>query len=80
MRFEKYADEIVYLLKKSGKEILVIEDLDRFKQLKIFEKLRELNIKVNDKLNSSNKKSLHLFMQSKMIYSMKIRIELNFLI
>ncbi|WP_228247965.1 YobI family P-loop NTPase [Lactococcus lactis] len=54
--FEKYADEIVYLLKKSGKEILVIEDLDRFKQLKIFEKLRELNIKVNDKLNSSNKK------------------------
>lgn len=53
--FEKYADEIVYLLEKSGKEILVIEDLDRFKQLKIFEKLRELNIKVNDKLNSSNK-------------------------
>ncbi|MDG4984788.1 hypothetical protein OGZ51_11595 [Lactococcus lactis] len=53
--FEKYADEIVYLLEKSGKEILVIEDLDRFKQLKIFEKLRELNVKVNDKLNSSNK-------------------------
>lgn len=53
--FEKYADEIVYLLEKSGKEILVIEDLDRFEQLKIFEKLRELNIKVNDKLSSSNR-------------------------
>lgn len=53
--FEQYADEIVYLLEKSGKEILVIEDLDRFEQLKIFEKLRELNIKVNDKLIGSNR-------------------------
>ncbi|MDR7696547.1 hypothetical protein [Lactococcus lactis] len=53
--FEQYADEIVYLLEKSGKEILVIEDLDRFEQLKIFEKLRELNIKVNNKLIGSKR-------------------------
>lgn len=49
--FEKYADEIIYLLEKSNKEILIIEDLDRFNQINIFEKLRELNIKVNNKLS-----------------------------
>ena len=54
--FEQYADEIVYLLEKSGKDILIIEDLDRFEQIKIFEKLRELNIKVNDKFKNSKKK------------------------
>lgn len=53
--FEKYADEVVYLLEKSKKEILVIEDLDRFEQIEIFEKLRELNVKVNDKLSNSHK-------------------------
>lgn len=53
--FEKYADEIVYLLEKSGKEILIIEDLDRFEYLHIFEKLRELNIKLNNKLHNSKK-------------------------
>ncbi len=45
--FEKYIDEIVYLFEKSGKRILIIEDLDRFDNLTIFEKLRELNIKLN---------------------------------
>lgn len=54
--FEQYADEIVYLLEKSGKEVLIIEDLDRLGQIKIFEKLRELNIKVNDKFRNSKKK------------------------
>ncbi|USI65552.1 hypothetical protein LMK05_12190 [Lactococcus petauri] len=56
--FEKYADEVVYLLEKSKKEILIIEDLDRFEQIKIFEKLRELNVKINDKLSNSNKNKL----------------------
>lgn len=45
--FEKYTDEIVYLFTQSGKSILIIEDLDRFKDLSIFEKLRELNTKLN---------------------------------
>lgn len=52
--FEKYADEIIYLLEKSNKNILVIEDLDRFNTLSIFEKLRELNIKLNNKMNLKN--------------------------
>ena len=46
---QKYIDEIIYLFEKSGKHILIIEDLDRFDNLDIFEKLRELNIKLNHK-------------------------------
>lgn len=45
--FEKYTDEIIYLFRKSEKSIFIIEDLDRFGDLSIFEKLRELNIKLN---------------------------------
>lgn len=48
--FERYTDEIVYLFEQSGKSILIIEDLDRFKDLSIFEKLRELNTKLNSNL------------------------------
>ena len=41
--FEKYGDEIIYLFRQSKKRILIIEDLDRFEDIRIFEKLRELN-------------------------------------
>lgn len=51
--FEKYTDEIIYLFeqtnKKSKKRILIIEDLDRFEDVTVFEKLRELNTKLNYK-------------------------------
>ncbi|EHN58601.1 hypothetical protein [Oenococcus kitaharae] len=56
--FEKYIDEIVYLFEKSGKRILIIEDLDRFDNLTIFEKLRELNIKLNH-INKFRKSAQH---------------------
>lgn len=50
--FEKYTDEIIYLFENSDKNILIIEDLDRFNDLSIFEKLRELNTKLNYKTGS----------------------------
>lgn len=57
--FEKYTDEVIYLFEKSEKSILIIEDLDRFKDLSIFEKLRELNIKLNQK-SSKNWRFIYL--------------------
>lgn len=51
--FEKYTDEIIYLFENSDKNILIIEDLDRFNNLSIFEKLRELNTKLNYKSNKT---------------------------
>ena len=60
--FEKYSDEIIYILEKSKKNILIIEDLDRFNQLKIFEKLRELNIKLNNIFKDrSNEKFVFIY-------------------
>lgn len=52
--FEKYIDEIIYIFQQSGKSILILEDIDRFNRLDIFEKLRELNIKLNNGVNGGN--------------------------
>ncbi|MGR8823269.1 YobI family P-loop NTPase [Leuconostoc citreum] len=52
--FEKYIDEIIYIFQQSGKSILILEDIDRFNRVDIFEKLRELNIKLNNNVNGEN--------------------------
>lgn len=39
--------EIVYLLRSSGTKVVVIEDLDRYDNINVFTKLRELNFLVN---------------------------------
>ncbi|MCL0312632.1 hypothetical protein M2S00_05865 [Apilactobacillus sp. TMW 2.2459] len=64
--FEKYADEVIYLFEKYEKktfkndpQVLIIEDLDRFNNISIFEKLRELNIKLN---NSSKKHWIFIYL------------------
>ncbi|ARN63520.1 hypothetical protein AAHN95_10850 [Leuconostoc mesenteroides] len=46
--FEKYIDEIIYIFQSSGKKVLIVEDIDRFNNIKIFQQLRELNIKLNN--------------------------------
>lgn len=58
--FEEYIDEIIYLFtsvesdKDSEKSyILIIEDLDRFDNTEIFRKLKDLNIKLNQKSESN---------------------------
>lgn len=61
--FEKYIDEIIYIFQHSKKHILILEDIDRFEKIDIFQKLRELNIKLN--INSKSKK------QWKFIYLIK---------
>lgn len=45
--FSKYLDEILYFFEISGTEIVIIEDIDRFNNLEIFEHLRELNHLLN---------------------------------
>ncbi|QDY45686.1 hypothetical protein FK545_10465 [Planococcus glaciei] len=41
--FNKYLDEIIYFFSQTGINIVVFEDLDRFNNLNIFERLRGLN-------------------------------------
>ena len=49
--------EIVYLLDNAGASVLVFEDLDRYENINIFTKLRELNYLLNSfiKINGDNR-------------------------
>lgn len=60
--FERYTDEIVYLFEQSNKSILIIEDLDRFEDLSVFEKLRELNTKLNSKHSKKDQKWTFIYL------------------
>ncbi len=44
----KYLDEILYFFEKTKFNVIVFQDLDRFKNLDIFTKLRELNNFINN--------------------------------
>lgn len=46
--FNRNMDEIVYFFEETKYNVVFIEDLDRFKQSKIFTKLRELNTILNN--------------------------------
>lgn len=54
--------EIIYIIKSSKSKVIVFEDLDRYNNVEIFTKLRELNFLVN---SSNNKKPI------KFIYMLK---------
>jgi len=45
--FDRYLDEIVYLVRNSGYGIIVIEDIDRFQTDGIFKRLREISNIIN---------------------------------
>ncbi len=47
--FDRYLDDVLYLFKQSGADIIVFEDIERFNDSRIFEKLKELNIVINRK-------------------------------
>lgn len=46
--FNKYLDEILYFFEVNDYNIVIFEDLDRFKNPEIFVKLRELNFLINN--------------------------------
>ncbi len=64
----KHLDEIIYFFESTKYNIVVIEDLDRFKNPEIFIKLREINELLN-KCNQINKKR-----EIKFIYAIKDNI------
>lgn len=46
--FNKHIDEIIYFFEATKYDVLIIEDLDRFENIDIFSKLREINILLNN--------------------------------
>lgn len=59
--FDRYLDDILYLFKQSGADIIVFEDIERFNDSRIFEKLKELNIVINRKRKVSRETKLVFF-------------------
>lgn len=45
--FDDYLDEIVYFFQASRKRIVILEDMDRFSNVEVFEDLRALNVLLN---------------------------------
>lgn len=53
--FDKYTDEILYLFKNAGVSYFIFEDIDRYEDITIFKKLREINILLNETLKREDK-------------------------
>lgn len=45
--FDEYLDEIVYFFQASKTKVVVIEDIDRFEDIQVFDTLRALNVLLN---------------------------------
>ena len=56
--FDKYLNEVLYLFQNTDVDGIVFEDIDRFDNHTIFERLREINTLTNIRLN--NKKGRHV--------------------
>ena len=53
--FNRYLDEVVYFFEETGYTTVLFEDIDRFKDTRIFAKLRELNLILNSAKQIANK-------------------------
>lgn len=59
--FDRYLDDVLYLFKQSGADVIVFEDIERFNDSRIFEKLKELNIVINRKRKICGESKLVFF-------------------
>lgn len=59
--YERCIDELVYLLKAAKVDVVVFEDLDRFDNLPIFQKMLSLNELVNEDKGNSETEPLRFF-------------------
>ena len=56
--FDKYLDEILYLFKNAKVDAVVFEDIDRFDDVEVFERLREINNLLNETRDAKSDKRL----------------------
>ena len=54
--FDRYLNEVVYLFANADVDVIVFEDIDRFNNVLIFERLREINKLTNNQLKQYQKK------------------------
>ncbi|MEG0926786.1 YobI family P-loop NTPase [Chryseobacterium sp.] len=56
-----HLDEILYFFSKRPYNVVIIEDLDRFKQTEIFTKLREINLLLNNSEKTKKKNIVFIY-------------------
>lgn len=71
--FDKYLNEVLYLFQESNVDVIVFEDIDRYEIGEIFERLREINSLVNNKLKKDNKILKFLYLLKDDIFISKDR-------
>ena len=59
--FDKYLNEVLYLFENIDADIIVFEDIDRFDDIQIFERLREINTLANLQRKQSHKGIIRFF-------------------
>ena len=59
--FDNFLSDVIYLFDESDADFVIFEDLDRFKDHSIFEKLREINLMVNQRRNPLKRKKIMFF-------------------
>lgn len=64
--FDKFMNDVIYLFTSSDKDIIIFEDLDRFENATIYERLYEINLLINKRLLANGRTS-----QIKFIYLIK---------
>lgn len=60
--FDKFMNDVVYLFINSGKDIIIFEDLDRFDDSAIYQRLHEINLLVNRRLSMLEKEQKLVFL------------------
>lgn len=53
--FDRYLNEILYIFENCKADVIVFEDIDRLEMRIIFERLREINVLLNERLKKKNK-------------------------
>ena len=77
--FDKYLNEVIYLFEYSDVDAIIFEDIDRYEISEIFERLREINKLVNNKLkNKKNNIILHFIFDKLRKYFFQKRRALKF--
>lgn len=71
--FDKYLNEVLYIFENSNADVIVFEDIDRYEVCEIFERLREVNKLVNNKLKEKNKSIKFFYLLRDDIFTTKDR-------
>ncbi|MBC1513937.1 YobI family P-loop NTPase [Listeria booriae] len=67
--FDKYLNDVIYLFDNCDADVIVFEDIDRFENSSIFQKLKEINTLVNNRAESEKKLTFLYLLRDDMFLS-----------